>query len=207
VLILSALLFLPAGTAAFWQAWVYLAVLFVPMMLILFYLLRSDPELLARRMRSREKDPRQSLIIKLASACYIFAFLLPGLDRRFGWSGVPLAAVVAADSVVLLGYMWFIMVLRENSYASRVVEVEQGQRVVTTGPYAVVRHPMYLGVLAMYLFTPVALGSWWALIPALPMMAVLVARIRNEEQLLVEELEGYLEYTRTTRFRLIPGVW
>ena len=206
-LILSAMFFLSAGTLAYWQAWAYLGVLFAPMALVIVYLIRNDPELLARRMRSREKDPRQDLIVKLGSTCYILAFVLPGFDRRFGWSHIPIAFVVAADIVVLSGYGWFIAVLRENSYASRVVEVEQGQRVVTTGPYSIVRHPMYLGVLAMFLFTPVALGSWWALVPALPMTAVLVARIRNEERMLVKELEGYQDYTRTTRYRLIPGLW
>ncbi len=206
-IILLAMLLLPAGTAAYWEAWVYMALLLVPMTLVLAYLLWTDPELLERRMRTKEKDAKQSLIIKLGSICYVLTFLLPGFDRRFGWSHVPDAAVVVADVLVLLGYGLFILVLRENSYASRVVEVEQGQRVVTTGPYAIVRHPMYLAVLAMFLSTPVALGSWWALIPALSLVAVLAARIRNEEQLLARELKGYKDYARTTRYRLIPGVW
>jgi protein-S-isoprenylcysteine O-methyltransferase Ste14 len=207
LIILPAMLLLPAGTVAYWQAWVYIAVIFVPMILVFLYLLENDPELLERRMRTKEKAAEQALIVKLGSVCYALAFLLPGLDRRFGWSHVPVAAVVVADVFVLLGYGFFVLVLRENSYASRVVEVEQGQRVVTTGPYAIVRHPMYLGVLVMCLFTPVALGSWWAVIPALPVAAVLVARIRNEEQLLAKELKGYQEYVQTTRYRLIPGAW
>jgi protein-S-isoprenylcysteine O-methyltransferase Ste14 len=207
LLILPALLFLPAGTVAYWEAWAYLAVLFLPITVVFVYLLVNDPELLDRRLRGKEKDARQSLLIKLGSVCCAISFLLPGLDRRFGWSHVPVAAVVAADVLVLLGYGLFALVLRENSYASRVVEVEQGQRVVTTGPYAIVRHPMYLAALVMFLFTPLALGSWWAVIPALPLVAVLVARIRNEEQLLAKELEGYQEYVRNTRYRLIPGVW
>jgi protein-S-isoprenylcysteine O-methyltransferase Ste14 len=206
-IILSAILLLPAGTVAYWEAWVYMAVVFVPITPVLVYLLVNDPELLERRMRTKEKDTRQSLLIKLASICYLLTFLLPGLDRRFKWCHVPFAAVVVADVLVLLGYGLFVLVLRENSYASRVVEVEQGQRVVTTGPYAIVRHPMYLAALVMFLSTPVALGSWWAVIPALPLVAVLVARIRNEEQLLTKELEGYRQYAQTTRYRLIPGVW
>jgi len=156
--ILAAMLFLPAGTLAYWEAWAYMAVLFVPMSLGVAYLLKNDPGLLERRMRTKEKDAGQSLIVKVGSVFYVFAFLLPGFDRRFGWSYVPVAAVIAADVLVLLAYGLCIMVLKENSYASRVVEVEQGQRVVTTGPYAIVRHPMYLGALVMFLCTPVALA-------------------------------------------------
>jgi protein-S-isoprenylcysteine O-methyltransferase Ste14 len=206
-IILLAMLLLPAGTVAYWEAWAYMAVLFVPITLVLIYLLRNDPELLERRMRTKEKDAEQALIVKLGSVSYVLAFLLPGVDRRVGWSLVPAAAVVVADVLVLLGYGLFILVLRENSYASRLVEVEQGQRVVTTGPYAIVRHPMYLGMLVMFLSTPVALGSWWAVIPALPLVAILVARIRNEEKLLVKELEKYQEYTQITKYHLIPGIW
>jgi protein-S-isoprenylcysteine O-methyltransferase Ste14 len=206
-LILAAMLLLSAGTAAYWEAWAYISVLFVPMALVFVYLLVNDPQLLERRMKTKEKDAKQTLIVKLGSVCYVFALLVPGLDRRFELSHVPGAVVVVADVIVLLGYGWCTLVLRENRYASRVVEVETGQRVVTTGPYEIVRHPMYLGVLVMFLFTPVALGSWWAVIPALPLVAVLVARIRNEEQLLAKELKGYREYIQTTRYRLIPGVW
>lgn len=206
-IILLAVLLLPAGTVAYWEAWTYVAVLFVPMTLALVFLLKTDPELLERRMRTKEKSPEQSFLVKLGSVCYGIAFLLPGFDRRFDWSRVSVAVVVMADVFVLLGYGLCLLVLRENRYASRVVEVEEGQRVVTTGPYAIVRHPMYLGVLVMFLLTPVALGSWWAVISALPLLAVLVARIRNEEELLTEELKGYLEYTQITRYRLFPGVW
>jgi protein-S-isoprenylcysteine O-methyltransferase Ste14 len=205
--ILWVMLFLPAGTMAYWEAWTYMLVLFVPMALVFVHLLVNDPQLLERRMKTNEKDAKQTLIVKLGSVCYVFAFLVPGSDRRFELSHVPGAAVLAADALVLLGYGLCMLVLRENRYASRVVEVATGQRVVTTGPYAIVRHPMYLGVLIMFLSTPVALGSWWAVIPALPLVAVLIARIRNEEQLLAKELQGYREYIQTTRYRLVPGVW
>jgi protein-S-isoprenylcysteine O-methyltransferase Ste14 len=206
-IILWAMLFLSAGTMAYWEAWTYMSVLFVPMALAFVYLLVKDPQLLARRMKTREKDAEQSLIVKLGTVCYVLAFLVPGLDRRFELSHVPGTVVVVADVIVLLGYGWCALVLRENRYASRVVEVETGQRIVTTGPYAIVRHPMYLGVLVMFLSTPVALGSWWAVMLALPLVAVLIARIRNEEQLLAKELQGYREYIQTTRYRLVPGVW
>lgn len=207
VVMLLALILLPAGTLAYWEAWAYLAVLFAPVTLVLAWLLRNDPALLERRMRMKEKEAEQGLVIRLAWACLLLAILLPGLDHRLGWSRVPIAAVVVADILVLLGYALIFLVFRENSYASRIIEVEQGQRVVSTGPYAVVRHPMYVGVLIMYLCTPVALGSWWAVIPALPLVPVLVARIRNEEKVLAAELAGYAEYMRTTRYRLVPGVW
>jgi protein-S-isoprenylcysteine O-methyltransferase Ste14 len=205
--ILLTMLFLPAGTIAYWEAWTYVTILFLMMTLVVAYLLTNDPELLERRMRTKETDTGQALVVKLASVCYVLTFTLPGFDRRFGWSSVPVGAVVGADVIVLLGYGLFILVLKENSFASRVVEVEQGQRVVTTGPYAIVRHPLYLAVLAMLLFTPVALGSWWAVIPSLPLVAVMVARIRNEEQLLAKELDGYRAYTQTTRYCLLPGIW
>lgn len=206
VVVLGALL-LSAGTVAYWEAWAYMAVLFVPVMLMLIYLLKNDPALLERRMRMKEKDAGQSLIIKLASVCYALVFLVPGFARRFGWSNVPVAGVIVADVFVLVGYGIFVQVLRENSYASRVIEVEQGQSVITTGPYSIVRHPMYVAMVVMYLATPVALGFWWGVISALPLVAALVARILNEERMLMKELKGYPEYVQTTRYRLIPGVW
>jgi protein-S-isoprenylcysteine O-methyltransferase Ste14 len=206
-IIIPALLVLPAGTLAYWQAWVYLAVLLIPMMLTIVYLLSRDPELLERRMRTGEKDAAQRRIVALAGACFLAVLLIPGFDRRFGWSHVPLAAVLVADLLVLFGYALFILVIRENRSASRIVEVESGQRLVATGPYAIVRHPMYAAVAVMGLATPVALGSWWAVIPALLLMPVLAARIRNEERVLANQLGGYREYMRTTSHRLIPGVW
>lgn len=206
-IILIALLFLPAGSVLYWEAWGYLCVLFIPIMFALVYLLVNHPQLLERRMRMREKTAEQKLIVKTGTLFYILTFLCSGLDFRFGWSHVPAAAVVAADVLILLSYGLFVLVLRENPYASRIIEVESDQHVVTTGPYETVRHPMYLAVLIIFLSTPVALGSWWGVIAALPLVAVLVARIRNEERQLVEELEGYREYMQITRYRLIPRVW
>jgi protein-S-isoprenylcysteine O-methyltransferase Ste14 len=205
--VLLGVFLLPAGTWAYWEAWVYMAVLFTPMTLVLAYLLARDPDLLERRMRTKEKEAEQGLVIKLGSLLYLLIFLLPGLDRRFGWSDVPVAAVIVADVFFLLGYGLFVLVLRENSYASRVVEVEEGQRVITTGPYAIVRHPMYVAVILMFVSTPVALGSWWAVLPGLLLIPLLALRIRNEEQVLSRELEGYSGYMQVTRYRLAPGVW
>jgi protein-S-isoprenylcysteine O-methyltransferase Ste14 len=207
ILIMAAMFFLPAGTLNYWQAWIFMAILLVPMCLVLAYFLKKDPELLERRMRTKEKEPEQKAIIKLSYPLFLAAFLLPGFDRRFGWSMVPPFAVIAADIIVLAGYGLVFLVMRENRYLSRVVEVEQKQNVISTGPYAVVRHPMYAAVIPMYFFSPLALGSFWALIPAAAIPLVIIARIFNEEKVLGKDLEGYSDYSRRVKYRLIPGVW
>ena len=207
LVVMLAVFFLPAGSFNFWEAWIYLIIIFVSMFAFLIYFLKNDPELLERRMRSKEKETEQKWIIGIMSVCFIFTFLLPGFDQRFGWSHVPVIMVIIADIVVLLGYGFVFLVLKENSYASRVIEVEKDQKVISSGPYAVVRHPMYLGVAVMFLFTPLALGSYWALIPAVLMIFVLVPRIFNEEKVLERDLDGYREYMQKVEYRLIPGIW
>jgi protein-S-isoprenylcysteine O-methyltransferase Ste14 len=207
LVMLMLLLFPPAGTLAYWEAWVWLAILYVPMIMVGTYLIRRDPALLARRLRAREKAAEQRRLIGLSYVWFLAMFVLPGLDRRWGWSHVPVAVVVAADLLVLVGYGVFARVLRENSYLSRTVEVDADQRVITTGPYAIVRHPMYVGILLLYLATPIALGSYWAVIACLPMVAIIVARTLSEERILTEQLAGYADYMQRTRYRLIPGIW
>ncbi len=206
-LIFGLIFFLPAGSFRFWEAWIYMSILLPAMFFVILYFLKKDPRLLERRMRMKEKEREQNIIIKLSSLFFLAGFLLPGFDFRYQWSHIPIYLVLTADAIVFLGYMIFFFVMRENSYLSRIVEVEEGQKVISTGPYSVVRHPMYTGVLLMFLFTPIALGSWWALIPFIPLPVILALRILNEEKVLTKNLSGYEEYRKTVPFRLIPYIW
>lgn len=199
--------FLTAGTFSYWEAWIYIAILVIPMIIFLIYLINHDPELLERRMRIREKETEQKTIIKVGSLIFILIYLIPGFDHRYGWSSVPIAIIIIADIIVFCGYLLFVRVLLENSYASRIVEVEQQQQVITTGPYKIVRHPMYSAVLLMYFFGPLALGSYWAMIGSVLLILILAARIKNEEKVLLRELEGYRDYVQNIRSRLVPGIW
>lgn len=207
VLIFGTMFFLPAGTIFYWEAWVFMVILFTPMSIFATYLLRHNPALLERRLKMREEEPQQRRIIALSTVVLLAIFLLPGFDKRFGWSSVPVWLVIVADVVVLLGYFLFVLTLRENEYASRTVQVEQQQRVITTGPYALVRHPLYFAATLIYGFSPLALGSYWALIPVVLLPVLLIARILNEEKVLLRDLDGYADYCKIVRYRLIPGIW
>jgi protein-S-isoprenylcysteine O-methyltransferase Ste14 len=201
------MLFLPAGSLDYWQAWIYFGVLLIPVSFVVFYFLKNDPELLERRMRMKEKEEKQKTIQIFGIIIFLIGFITCGLDYRYHWSNVPVYLVIVANAIVLSGYIFVFLVLRENSYASRIIEVEEDQKVITTGPYAIVRHPMYLGVLVMYLFTPLALGSYWAIIFFLPLIPLLVSRLLNEEEMLLRELPGYKEYCQKTRYHLIPFIY
>ena len=207
VAVFCLMFFAPAGTFAYWQAWTYMGVVLIPMLFVMVYMLRNAPELLARRLQMRERERTQKGVIGFGILFLFGAFLVPGFDRRWGWSTMPWWVVVAADLLVLLGYAMIFRVFRENQYTSRTVQVEQGQQVISTGPYAAVRHPMYVGVLVFYLASPIALGSWWAFLPAAVILPILVVRILNEEQVLERDLPGYKEYKLKTRYRLLPGIW
>ena len=198
---------LPAGTINYWEVYVYFGILIVPMLFVLMYFLGKDPRFLERRSRGAEKVKEQKLIQLINLPVFMAAFIIPGLDKRFGWSDIPPEVIIATDVVILGGYFIIFMVFRQNSYASRIIEIDKEQKVITTGLYGIIRHPMYLGVLIMYLPTPLALGSYWGLIPMGLLPVALVFRILNEEKVLSENLEGYKDYCRKTKYRLIPYIW
>lgn len=200
-------LFFAAGTFRYWQAWIYMALLIACMSVVMVYLYRNDPELLERRLKAREKEHVQRWVQALYTPVVLGLWILPGFDVRWRWSSVPVAVVLLADALVVASYLLFFRVVRANSFAARTVEVEPGQRLVTTGPYAVVRHPMYTAIIGIYVGTPLALGSYWALLAAVPLPFVLALRIRNEEEVLLRDFPEYKAYRRRTRSRLIPRVW
>jgi protein-S-isoprenylcysteine O-methyltransferase Ste14 len=211
---LAVLLWLSAWTLRFWQAWVYLLVFTACVSAITAYFLRHDPELVVRRMRAgpaAEHDPVQRRIQAIASVMLCGLYVVAGLDRRWHWSSrseaVDWRLSLAADAVVAAGFAVIFRTFQENSYASATVEVGAAQRVISTGPYGLVRHPMYAGAIPLFLATPLALGSWWALIPAAGLAAVVVLRLRKEEDFLARDLPGYADYMRRVRFRLVPGIW
>ena len=205
--VMGVLILLPAGTFDYWQFYVYCGLLMVPMLAVLFYFLKNDPKFLERRSKAREKEKAQVLISILSTLIFLAGFIIPGLDKRFAWSEVPLHITIIACVLILLGYLIIFFVFRQNSYASRVIEVDEEQEVISTGLYGIVRHPMYVGVLIMYLPTPVALGSYWGLIPFALLPLSLALRILNEEKVLKDNLKGYKEYCEKTRYRLIPFIW
>lgn len=207
LLVFGLLFFPPAGTINYWQAWVYIIIIMTVTTAMTLYLYKNDPALLERRLKFREKKKRQKWIITSSYPVFILVFILPGFDQRFGWSNLPSAISIAADLLLLLSYGLIFLVYRENSYTSRVVEVSEGQKIISTGPYAVVRHPLYSGMIMMYLLSPLALGSWVAAIPAPILVAVLILRLLDEEKTLSAELDGYHEYMQKVRCRLIPGIW
>lgn len=205
-----ALLFAPAGTLHYWQAWVYGALFVVTSVGIGLYFFKHDPQVIARRMAvgpGAEKEPAQKIIISLVLAGFVLLIVVPGFDRRFHWSDVPVWLVLLADALVVLGLLGTAVVVKQNRYAASTITVETGQPVISTGLYALVRHPMYSAALLMIVFTPLALGSYWALLLVIPLIGVLVWRLLDEERFLKQNLPGYEGYCRQTRCRLVPGVW
>jgi len=208
---IAAMLFLPAGTLRFWQGWVFLAIVTAGTMLPLLYFLRRDPQLIARRMQNRERSSEHKKFRPLAIPLWIGSLLLPGFDLRVGWSAglgaVPLWLTVFSQAVIVAGYVLLFEVMKTNTFAGSTIQVETGQGVISTGPYRVVRHPMYAALMLMLVFTSTALGTWVVLPLTLLMVPLLVNRLIHEERTLHRELAGYDEYCRRTRYRLIPGIY
>jgi protein-S-isoprenylcysteine O-methyltransferase Ste14 len=210
LLAMAVMLFLPAWTLRYWQAWVFLIVFSAICVAGTLYFIKHDPALIERRLSvgpGAEKEASQKIIMTAASVCIVLLYVVPGLDRHFGWSHVAPALVVLGDIGVLLGFLGIFRVFKENSYASATVEIGKEQRVIDTGPYAFVRHPMYTAALLMFAATPLALGSYWALLLIIPLTGVLAWRLSDEERFLIRNLPGYAAYRQRTRYRLIPGVW
>ena len=207
VLFVAVFLFLPAGSLRYWQGWAFMAILFLPMPITSVYFLKRDPQLVERRLRTEEKISEHKTIIRWAQLVVFVSLLIPGLDYRFGWSCVPLWLTIPSQLFVFAGYLITLWVMKENSFASRTVQIEEGQRVISTGPYRLVRHPMYFGAVLMLLFAPLALGSWWALPGFLLVIPLIVLRLLHEEKMLCRDLSGYSEYCLRTRFRLLPLLW
>jgi protein-S-isoprenylcysteine O-methyltransferase Ste14 len=209
-LVTASLIFGGAGTFCYWQAWIFLAIYFATASAMTFYLIRNDPALAARRMSGgpwAEREPAQKIIMSLASAGFIGLILLPAIDHRFAWSDLPISAVLIGDVIILLGWLGIFFVFRENSFSSATIEVSADQRVISTGPYAWVRHPMYAAGLVMLLGIPIALGSAWGVLVVIAIIPALIWRLVDEEDFLTRNLPGYRAYQDRVRYRLVPRVW
>jgi len=208
--VMSLLLFAAAGTVRYWPAWLYLVIFFGAGTLTTIYLMREDPALLQRRMSggpTAEKRPVQKFIMLWTSAGFIALLVVPALDRRFGWSSVPLSVILAGNLLVAIGFYGIFLVYRENTFTSATIEIAADQRVISTGPYAIVRHPMYASALVYLAATPLALGSYWGLVPFAATLPFLIWRLLDEEKFLARNLPGYTDYQKRVRHRLIPHIW
>lgn len=207
VVLIGALLFVPAGTLGYWNGWLFMGVLFAPMFIAGIVMMLRSPELLRKRLNAREGELEQKRVVALSGLMFLAAFVAAGLNFRFGWMALPRWLVWTGTAVFLLAYLMYAEVLRENAYLSRTVEVQQGQKVIDTGLYGVVRHPMYAATLFLFLSMPLILGSPVSLLILLAYPAIIARRMKNEEQVLSEGLEGYAAYCRRVKYRVIPYIW
>lgn len=208
--IMTAAIFLSAWTLAYWQGWVFLAIFFVPCLTITVYLMKKDPKLLERRITAgptNEERTSQKIIQFIAQIAFLLLLILPALDYRFGWSTVPAYVSVVGDVLIVIGFYIVFLVFKENTFASALIEVDSSQKVISTGPYAWVRHPMYIGGIILIWGTPLALASWWGISAAVLLTAVIVWRLLDEERFLAKSLPGYIEYKNKVRYRLLPLLW
>lgn len=207
LLTVGLLIFLPAGTLGYTNGWLLMVLLFGPMLIAGFVMLYKSPELLKKRLDAKEKQGTQKGVVAASGLMFVTGFVVAGLDFRFGWSVVPAWVVIAASALFLTAYALYAEVMRENAYLSRTIKVEEGQTVVDTGMYGIVRHPMYAVTILLFLMMPLVLGSWYALIVFASYPAMIIVRLKDEEELLTKELPGYAEYKKKVKNRIIPFIW
>lgn len=207
VILVGLLLFLPAGTLNWFGGWLFMAILFIPMFCAGVVMMIKNPGLLASRLDAKEKRGKQSIVVKLSGLMFLCGFIVAGLGVRFDWYRLPTPVCIGGAVVFIVAYMLYAEVLRENTYLSRTIEVQEGQKVIDTGLYGIVRHPMYSVTLLLFLSMPIVLGSVWAFLIFLVYPFIIAARLKDEEKFLEEELEGYREYKQKVKYRLIPFIW
>ena len=207
LILVGALLFLPAGGFAYAGGWIFIGLLFIPMIFLGIVLFIKAPELLQKRLGAKEKENPQKGVVALSGLLFLVGFIVAGLDHRFGWSHVPMWLVIASSAILLIAYALYAEVMRENAYLSRTIEVQEGQKVVDTGLYGIVRHPMYAVTIWLFLSIPLVLGSFWSLLCFAYYPILIVVRILNEEKVLTRELDGYADYKQKVKYRLIPFIW
>ena len=207
LLLVGLLIFLPAGTLGYTYGWLFIGLLFVPMLIAGFVMLHKSPEFLKKRLDGKEKQGTQKGVVALSGLMFIAGFVVAGLDFRFGWSDMPNWLVITASVLFIVAYALYAEVMRENAYLSRTIKVEEGQTVVDTGLYGIVRHPMYAVTILLFLMIPLVLGSWYALIAFAFYPAIIIVRLKDEEALLTKELAGYTAYQQKVKYRIIPFIW
>lgn len=207
LLLVGMLLFLPAGTLRYWNGWLLIGLLFVPMLIAGFVMFFETPDFLAKRLDAKEKQSAQKHVVAFSGLMFVAGFVVAGLDNRFSWSQLPLPVTVTASVLFFAAYALYAEVMWENAYLSRTIKVEEGQKVVDTGLYGVVRHPMYMATILLFLMMPLVLGSWYALIAFAFYPAIILVRLKNEEELLTRELPGYAAYQEKVKYRILPFIW
>lgn len=207
VILVGTILFLPAWSFSYWNAWLFMGILFVPMFIAGIVMLGKNPELLQKRLDAKEKEAEQKSVVASSGLMFLASFIVAGLDWRFGWTNMPNWMVWAATGLFLLSYVLYAEVLRENTYLSRTIEVQENQKVIDTGLYGIVRHPMYMATIILFLTMPLVLGSLYSFIIMLVYIPIIAKRIRNEEKVLEERLPGYKEYKQKVKYKVIPFIW
>ena len=207
IIFVGLLLFLPAGTFNYFNAWLFMSLLFIPMFILGIFLFIKSPELLEKRLNAKEKEKTQKGVVGFSAILFLASFLIAGFDYRFDWSVIPMWCVILASVILLVSYGMYAEVMRENIYLSRTIEVQENQKVIDTGLYGIIRHPMYSVTIWLFLAIPIVLGSWWALLCMVPYPFLIAIRILNEEKVLENNLSGYKEYKAKVKYRLVPFIW